>query len=58
MVGEVTLKEERCKDCPLAKFSISTLYSDDKPIFHAVICEHERACCRMEYIHAIEKESQ
>lgn len=56
MVGEVTLKDEKCKKCPLIRLSVRTLYVDDIPVYHTLICEHEEACERMEYI--CEKEKQ
>lgn len=59
MIGKIIFDEEsKCQNCPLANLRIDTLYSDNRAILHTVVCEHEAACNRIEYICTLQMEDR
>ena len=59
MIGRLVFDDgDRCKECPIADLRVETLYSDNRVALHIVMCSHEAACSRTEYITKFNGENQ
>ena len=59
MIGKIIFDEgSKCQNCPLAVLRIDTLYSDNRVILQNVVCQHEAACNRIEYICELKMEDR
>ena len=59
MIGRIEFDDgDRCKDCPIADLRVETFYGGNRKTIHIVMCEHEAACSRTEYITKFNKEEE